>query len=273
MPDASLILLLLIFVGVISFFAWPRYKLSRAIEEPFPSAWRKILMQNFPIYRNMPTDLQLQLKQRIKQFIHEKMFTGCAGFKVTDEVRVTIAASACLLLLNRDSDVYAGLDYILVYPNAFLVKREALDEAGLPIASNRGLLGESWSNGKVILSWEDVLQGNKNFSDGSNVAIHEFAHQLDHESGATNGAPFMGNATRSESWSKVFTDEFQRLQQAAYRGDETLIDQYGATEPAEFFAVVTETFFEKPSPMATEHPALFKELRAYYKVDPRDWLH
>lgn len=272
MPDASLILLLLIIIAAIAFFAWPRYKLSRAVEEPFPAPWRKILMHNFPVYRRMPTDLQMQLKTRIKQFIHEKTFTGCGGLEITDEVKVTVAASACLLVLNRDTDVYAGLEYILVYPNAFLVQRETFDESGLPNSSQRGLLGESWSNGKVILSWEDVLHGNKNFRDGSNVAIHEFAHQLDTESGATNGAPFMGNAARSERWSKVFTNEFQRLRQAASQGDETLINKYGATEPAEFFAVVTETFFEKPVHMLAEHPALFNELKGYYKVDPRDWL-
>ena len=273
MPDMSLILLLLIIIGAVSLFAWPRYKLSRAIDEPFPATWRKILRQNFPVSRRMPTDLQLQLKQGIKQFIHEKKFIGCAGFEITDEVRVTIAASACLLLLNRQSDVYYGLHYVLVYPNAFLVKREALDSAGLSNLQQRGVLGESWSNGKVILSWEDVLQGNKDFTDGANVALHEFAHQLDHESGATNGAPFMGSAARSAQWARVFTDEFQRLQKAAYHGDQTLIDQYGATEPAEFFAVVTETFFEQPKQMAIEHPALFRELKNYYKVDPSEWLH
>ncbi len=245
MPDTSLILLLLIIAGAVVVFAWPRYKLSRAIDEPFPATWRKTLMHNLPVYRRMPTDLQMQLKRRIKQFIHEKTFIGCAGQEITDEVKVTVAASACLLVLNRETDVYAALKYILIYPSAFLVQRETFDEAGLPTNSNRGLLGESWSNGKVVLSWQDVLQGNKNFHDGANVAIHEFAHQLDHESGATNGAPFMGSASRSEQWSKVFTDEFNRLQQAVYQGDPTLIDKYGATEPAEFFAVVTETFFEK----------------------------
>lgn len=272
MPDVSLILLLLIIVGAIAWFAWPYYKLSRAIEEPFPKKWRKTLMHNFPLYRRMPSDLQLQLKTRIKQFVHEKNYIGCAGLDITDEIRVTIAASACLLLLNRDTDVYAGLDYILVYPDAFLVKREALDHAGLTTMKQTGLLGESWSNGKVILSWADVLKGNTNLSDGGNVALHEFAHQLDHKSGSTNGSPFLGDASRYERWATVFTDEFKRLQRSAYQGDETLIDQYGATEPAEFFAVVTETFFEKPVQMAKQHPTLFSELQNYYKVDPRDWL-
>lgn len=272
MPDTSLIFLLLILASIIAWFAWPRYALSRAVEEPFPKEWRKTLMHNFPVYRRMPTDLQLQLKLLIKQFIHEKSFIACAEFEITDEVRVTIAASACLLLLNRDTDVYAGLHYILVYPDAFLIQREALDSAGLQTMKKTGVLGESWSNGKVILSWQDVLKGNRNFSDGANVAIHEFAHQLDHETGATNGSPSLGGAARYERWATVFTDEFKRLQQAAYRGDATLIDHYGATEPAEFFAVVTETFFEKPAQMASQHPSLFQELQKYYKVDPRDWL-
>ena len=272
MPDTSLIVLLLCGVGTIAWFLWPRYKLTRAIEEPFPDAWRKTLMHNFPVYRRMPADLQLQLKQRIKQFIHEKNYIGCAGFEITDEVRVTVAASACLLLLNRETDVYAGLHYILVYPDAFLVQREALDPAGLQTMKQSGVLGESWSNGKVILSWQDVLKGNKNFSDGSNVALHEFAHQLDHETGATNGSPALGGAARYERWAAVFTEEFKRLQHAAYQGDRTLIDQYGATEPAEFFAVVTELFFEKPAQMAAQHSSLFNELQGYYQVDPRDWL-
>ena len=273
MPDISTILMVTIIIGAIAAFAWPRYRLQRAVEEPFPEAWRKTLRKNFPVFRRMPTDLQLQLKNRIKQFIHEKEFIPCDGFEMTDEVKVTVAASACLLLLNRDGDVYGDLNYILIYPNAFLVNREALNAEGLPVEHRHGVLGESWDNGKVILSWEDVLKGNKDFNDGANVAIHEFAHQLDHASGATNGAPFLGDASRSNRWSTVLTDEFERLRQAAYRGDETLIDKYGTTNPAEFFAVVTETFFEQPLQMRGEHPTLFEELKRYYRVDPSDWLN
>ena len=272
MPSTSLLALLLIIIGVVAWFAWPYYKLTRAIEEPFPKRWRKILRKNVPLYRHMPSDLQLQLRVRIKQFIHEKTYIGCAGLEITDEVRVTIAASASLLLLNRETDVYAGLEYILVYPDAFLVKREALDPTGLSTMKQSGLLGESWSNGKVILSWSDVLRGSQKPSEGSNVALHEFAHQLDSNSGSTNGSPFLGDASRYQRWATVFTKEFKRLQQEASFGEETLIDHYGATSPAEFFAVVTETYFGKAVQLASQHPALFAELRDYYKVDPRDWL-
>lgn len=271
MPDPSFLLLILIFLVTAAVFIWPHYRLRKALAEPFPAEWRRILQQNLPVYRRMPTDLQMQLKRRIQQFMHEKHFTGCAGLEVTDEMRVTIAASACLLLLNRNTGVYPGLKYILVYPNAFLVSRDIQDGTGLVTHNKRGLLGESWSSGKVILSWEDVLNGSRNFGDGANVALHEFAHQLDHESGATNGAPFLGNRAGYRRWARVLTDEFEKLQRAAYRGDETLIDHYGATEPAEFFAVVTETFFEQPDRMKQEHPALFEQLQHYYRVNPADW--
>ena len=200
MPEVSTILMAVIVLGSIAAFAWPRYRLHRAVDEPFTEEWRKTLRQNFPVFRRMPTDLQLQLKTRIKQFIHEKEFIGCDGFEITDEVRVTVAASACMLLLNREDDVYGDLKYVLIYPNAFLVNREALNPEGLSVEHRHGVLGESWDNGKVILSWEDVLKVNKNFNDGANVAIHEFAHQLDHASGATNGAPFLGDAKRSKRW-------------------------------------------------------------------------
>ncbi len=268
----SLLFLLVIIAAALAAYAIPYYRLRKALAVPFPTEWRRILARNLPVYRRMPTDLQFQLQHRIKQFLHEKYFTGVAGQTITDEVRVTIAASACLLLLNRKTAVYAGLKYILVYPDAFLVQQEKVDSAGLSFTRPSGLLGQSWSNGKVILSWADVLKGNRQFDDGSNVALHEFAHQLDHESGVTNGAPLLGNKFRYQRWAEVLTREYEALQRAAFRGDATLLNHYGATEPAEFFAVVTEVFFEKPRELAAEHPALFEELKGYYRVDPGDWL-
>lgn len=272
MPDLSLVAIILLCLGALAVFLWPRYRLHQTLAEPFPTEWRRILVRNLPVYQRMPADLQLQLKQRIKQFLHEKYFTGCAGLTVTDEMRVTIAASACLLLLNRKTGVYPGLRYILVYPNAFLVERDTVDASGLAVNRRRGLLGESWSNGKVILSWEDVIRGNRDFADGANVALHEFAHQLDHESGVTNGAPLLPSAAGYKRWASVLTAEYEALQRAAYLGDQTLLNYYGATEPAEFFAVVTETFFEQPRQLKEQHPALFEQLRSYYRVNPQDWL-
>lgn len=270
--SASLLLLVAIILGAATAWLWPVYQRRKALEEPFPAAWRRVLAKNFPIYRRMPADLQLQLRQRIKLFLHQKQFTGCAGLSITDEIRVSIAASACLLILNRATDVYAGLRYILVYPNAFLVEQEDVDSAGLVTVKPKGLLGQSWSNGKIILSWEDVLKGNREFHDGSNVALHEFAHQLDNETGSTNGVPVLSSTKDYEHWASVLKAEFEALRQAVFQGDPTLINAYGATAPAEFFAVVTEVFFEQPKQLAEQHPALFKELKTYYRVDPSDWL-
>lgn len=270
--DGSLLLLLALIAGALAWWLIPAYRLYQAVKAPFPEAWRRILARNLPIYRRMPSDLQRQLQKLIKQFVHEKHFTGCNGLEITDEVRVTIAASACLLLLNRSTTVYGGLRYILVYPDAFVVEEEKSDEFGIRNWMPSGLLGQSWSTGKVILSWADVLKGNREFHDGHNVALHEFAHQLDNESGSVNGAPVLANRQGYQRWAAVLTAEYEALRRAAYQGDETLINQYGATAPAEFFAVVTETFFERPQELANHHPALFNELKAYYKVDPSDWL-
>lgn len=269
---ASFVLLLVIIFGAAAAWLWPAYQRKHAVKEPFPEEWRRILARNFPVYRRMPADLQQQLRDRIKLFVHEKQYSGCAGVEITDEIKVTIAASACLLILNRATDVYAGLHYILVYPNAFLIQQEEVDGSGLVTVQPKGLLGQSWSNGKIILSWEDVLKGNREFSDGSNVAIHEFAHQLDNETGSTNGVPVLGSTEEYQHWATVLTSEFEALRRAAFNGDPSLINYYGATAPAEFFAVVTEVFFEQPKQLETQHPALFKELKSYYRVDPSDWL-
>lgn len=271
MPDPFLITIIVVSLIAVLAFGLPVYRLRRALAAPFPDAWRAVLRQRLSVYQRMPVDLQAQLETLIKQFIHQKHFTGCNGLVMTDEMRVTIAGSACLLLLNRETAVYPGLRYILVYPDAFIVERDAQDDAGLTGSQRRGLLGESWDNGKVILSWADVLQGNDDFNDGQNVALHEFAHQLDHEGGSTNGAPLLSSKARYQRWAHVFTGEFEALQQAAYQYDATLIDHYGATNPAEFFAVVTETFFEQPRELAAQHPALFAELQRYYRVDPAAW--
>jgi len=137
---------------------------------------------------------------------------------------------------------------------------------------DQGLLGESWSNGRVVLAWDHVLHGAIDFTDGKNLVLHEFAHQLDDESGATNGAPLLPSILRYSSWATVLSNEFEQLRGDAARDHRSVIDHYGATNPAEFFAVATETFFEKPAQMAAEHPELFEELRSFYQVNPLEWV-
>lgn len=258
-------------LAILALTAWPAYRLRRALACAFPAHFSKILRRNIPAYSRMPADLQLQLKRLIKQFLHEKKFIGCAGFVITDEVRVSIAGKACMLLLNRPSAVYPDLKMVLVYPSAFIAPRLEMELGGVVTHANQTLSGESWNDGRVILAWDHIQKDNDNAADGHDVVLHEFAHQLDSESGHTNGAPFLKSKGRYRRWSEVLSHEFSLLQQAAELQEESVLDYYGATNPAEFFAVATETFFEKTSQLARFHPALFEQLRAYYQVDPRDW--
>ena len=239
--------------------------------KPFPKAWRLILKQRFPYFQSMPTDLQLQLKKHIQVFIEEKEFVGCDDFVITDEVKVTIAAQACLLLLNRKTDYYPKLKQILVYPYAFIVSKQQTDAAGVQHANRNVLLGESWENGKVILSWRNAAEGAADPFDGQNVVIHEFAHQLDQENGQANGAPTLRHITDYPSWSATLHQEFLQLQHCAQQHIPSLFNYYGATNPAEFFAVISETFFERPYEFNQKHHKLYQELSQFYQLDPINW--
>jgi Mlc titration factor MtfA (ptsG expression regulator) len=256
---------------LIAFWGAKRWRLWRVQQQPFPAAWLRILEQRLPPYRYLPPDLQEQLQQLVKMFLYRKTFVGCAGLEVTDEMRVTIAAEACLLLLNRTTNEYHDLGWIYIYPNEFVARKETRDEAGVVSHGKVGLLGESWTNGRVILSWDDVEQGVRDFTDGRNVVLHEFAHQLDHETGTTNGTPMLRGAHAYKTWASVFATEFAELQRQAAYGERDLLDHYGATNPAEFFAVATETFFEQPLAMRERHAALYEQLKEYYKLDPATW--
>lgn len=246
-------------------------KRRRLRERPFPAAWREILKHRVPYVRILPVDLQLQLKRHIQVFLAEKTFIGCDGLTITDEMRVTIAAQACLLILNRARGYYPKLREILVYPSSFVVEREHTDGIGVAHHARQVLAGESWERGQVVLSWHDTLAGAATPDDGQNVVIHEFAHQLDQETGAANGAPVLPRRDQYARWAKVLGAEFRHLQTAASEQQETLFNNYGASDPAEFFAVISEVFFEQPRRMADEHPALYRELALFYRLDPLSW--
>jgi len=265
-----------IFLGlvilVIALALWvPRLRLKRALAVPFPPEWVAILERNIAIYRKLPMPLRLQLRLLIKQFLHQKHFSGAGGLVVTDEMRVTIAAQACMLQLNRSGGLYSRLKYIILYPSAFVVSRQESDDSGVVSHGRKGLLGESWQTGKVILAWDNVLHGARNFVDGHNVVLHEFTHQLDSETGSANGAPLLAGESSYRSWAAALSDEFESLQKDVRRGRRSLLDHYGASNPAEFFAVATEAFFEKPRQMKKHHRDLFDVLKAYYRIDPEDW--
>lgn len=249
----------------------PGWRLKRVLARPMAPAWQATLARNIPIYARMAPDLQAQLQRLVLQFLHQKKFVGCAGLEIDDEIRVTIAGQACLLLLNRHTRVYPGLHTVLVYPSAFAAPRRQVDAAGVVNHTRQHLLGESWGDGRVVLSWDHVLRGAHDWTDGQNVVLHEFAHQLDSESGSNNGAPYLGSQASYRSWAAVLSRDFDNLRADAYYQQQSVLDHYGATSPAEFFAVATETFFEKPWQMAEYHAALFDEFQKYYRVDPRAW--
>jgi Mlc titration factor MtfA (ptsG expression regulator) len=250
---------------------WREYQRNKIRSEPFKKSWRKIIQQRMPYFGQMPTDLQLQLKQHIQVFLAEKTFEGCNGVKITDEIRITIAGQACLLLLNRKTNFYPKLQTILVYPRAFIKEQQNMGADGLRYSEKVALAGESWDFGKVVLSWQDTLEGAKVPDDGRNVVIHEFAHQLDQENGKANGAPILAKGQSYKCWSDVFSAQFEQLQRQEKMGSPSLFDYYGATNPAEFFAVTSEVFFEQAHQFHATHPMLYQQLKSYYQVDPVHW--
>lgn len=251
--------------------AYIKHKRQLITKKPFPNEWRAILKHRMPYFRALPTDLQLQLKQHIKVFIAEKQFIGCQGIVIDDEMRVTIAAQACLLLLNRKTDYYPKLKQILVYPSLFIVNNQQQDTNGVIWEKQNILSGESWEFGKVILSWHTAIEDAAQPYDGHNVVIHEFAHQLDQEDGHSNGAPILASSKDYAQWSSIMAQEYANLQYQANHQQFSIFNYYGATNPAEFFAVVTETFFEKPLEFSQQHPTLYQQMSHFFKLDPVNW--
>ena len=251
--------------------AYRRNRRRLVLAKPFPDEWVLVLRSNLPCYGKLAPELQHELHQDIKLFLAEKSFEGCGGLTITDEIRVTIAAQACVLLLNRDDRCYPRLRSVVVYPSTYVAGggRGLLGGIQDPPSAR---LGESWGSGVVVLSWSNVKQGAFNFSDGHNVTMHEFAHQLDQEDGNADGAPILERRSAYSSWAKVFSAEFDRLQRKVRKRKRSVLDAYGAGNPAEFFAVATETFFEKPVQLRKKHPELYEELRNYYNVNPVNWV-
>ena len=237
-------------------------------ERPFPPEWQAILTENVPYARHLSPEDQDKLRDAIKIFLDEKPFEGCAGQTVDDEIRVTIAAQACILLLRRDGDIYPDLEAILVYPSTYIDRRPRTVEGGIVIEGPQARLGESWSRGVVVLAWDAVLHGASDVRDGKNVVFHEFAHQLDTEDGAADGAPVLERRAAYGPWARVLGGAYEALVRDDEEGSRTVLDTYGAKNPAEFFAVATESFFEKPRALRARHPSLYEQLCQFYQQDP-----
>lgn len=244
-----------------------RHEAIRAL--PFPDELRPWVENAVHLYPRLPAEDRRELEQDIQVFLHEKTFEGAGGLVIDDEIRTTIAAQACLLLLHRDTEVYPDLETIVVYPHTYVV--EAVHRDGpVVIEGPEARLGESWQRGLVILVWDEVTRDVRSHQTGRNVVLHEFAHQLDAEDGNVDGAPSLGSRKSYRAWAQVFSEEYQALGEQLQRGVPSDIDAYAATNPAEFFAVVTEAFFERPSILRARHPALYEELASFYRLDPAE---
>ncbi|UCD30627.1 MAG: zinc-dependent peptidase [Planctomycetota bacterium] len=239
----------------------------RLLAEPMTPEWKAILDRNIPLYQRLPEELKRQLEGLVNVFLSEKRFEGCGGQEINDEVKVTIAGQACMLLLNRETKYFPRLYTIYVYPATYVARQ--LTSNGWIDGQTR--MGESWRYGPVVLAWNSVTGGANNIHDGQNIVFHEFSHQLDQEDGAADGAPILESRGCYATWAKVLSAEYEKLQRKAKKGRKTVLHRYGATAPAEFFAVATEAFLEKPKQMKRKIPELYEELKNYYKLDPVEW--
>jgi MtfA peptidase len=271
----TIIAFLLIGLIIAAIFVSPflvKQRRNRLKHRPFPPLWQTIIENNLPIYLRLSPAERRRLQGHIQVFLAEKQFIGCQGLQVTEEMKLIIAAVACLLLLNERGKYFPKLSSILIYPTTYFVTQTVATSDYVVEEKREARLGESWVKDQVVLSWEQVQQDIHNWRDGHNVVLHEFAHQLDQEDGKAEGVPILPRKSDYPIWAKVMTEEYQQLCNDVQEGKNTVINSYGATNPAEFFAVATETFFEKPQQLLKKHPALYQLLQPYYQLDPVQWV-
>jgi len=239
---------------------------------PFPREWRAFIEKNVPIFHRLPAEDQAELLGHVSVLLAEKHFEGCGGLEMTDEIRVTIAAQAGILLLHRDTDYYPQLTSILVYPAPYVARETSSEGDGIWHEEDSVRLGHTGLRlGALLISWSDAVPGAHYLHDGDNVVLHEFAHQLDFEDHSVDGTPLLQTRSQYLAWARALEPEYEALRSAAEDGIETFLDQYGATNHAEFFAVVTEYFFERSLELRERHPAIYQQLSLFYRQDPASW--
>ena len=272
----------LVAIGVLAWLLvtpwWRARRRAARMAEPLPQIARAAIDRNVPSVHRLPPELRARLESLMGAFLAEKQFIGCNGLVVTDEIRSTIAALACLLVLGRRGH-YDELHSILVYPAAFWVEDEVEDEAGVVAKRRRVLSGEAWESSRIILSWDDVLEAARFPGEGYNVALHEFAHYLDAEGLGLAAPPAPLSRQQStaarlrslDAWAEDLSLEFEQLLDTVDRGEDTFLDPYAAEDETEFFAVATEDFFERPAELLASHPRLYALLQEFYALDPAAW--
>ena len=248
---------------------------------PFPAAWRRLLETRWALYSCLSFQDREELEGDVQVFLAEKKFEGCGGLEITDEIRVCIAAQACLLLLHRETDYYPNLHSVVVYPTGYFARVTRHLGGGILEEGVDARAGEAWPHGATVLAWDAVCYGNEHPYAGYNIVAHEFAHLLDFEDGHLDGAPPLGakgskalRNQRQAAWQHVLKAEYEQLRAKVERGEnqpDAVLRDYAATNPAEFFAVATECFFYQPRKLMRTHPELYQELRKFFQQDPALW--
>lgn len=244
-----------------------RSRRQALLAQPFPEAWERVLLRNAPFFSRLPPVQQGRLRRLIQRFLAEKNFEGCGGLAITDEIRVTVGAHACRLMLGREGGLYPGLKSILVYPSSY--RAPVRDRVGpMVIEGHQERLGESWQHGAVVLAWDPMAHTALAAEQRGNVVLHEFAHQIDTQDGEADGVPTLGDRRRYAAWARALSEAYRDLQTQVETGQTSVLDAYGTENPAEFFAVATEYFFEKPRALERRYPKLYEQLRSFYGQDP-----
>jgi Mlc titration factor MtfA (ptsG expression regulator) len=221
---------------------------------------------SLPLLAGYSADEKRTLKNLAILFLHHKVFEGAHGLVVTQAMTLVIALQACIPILKMHIDAYDGWVSVIVYPAGFSPKREVVDEFGVRHTVQSNLAGESWQRGPVVLAWNETAHAG--VIDGHNLVIHEFAHKLDMQTGSANGFPPLHSGMSSTTWFDVFTRDFDDFQHRCTRAKHNEIDCYGATSPAEFFAVLSEVFFERPDVIKKHYADVYMQLKLYYRQDP-----
>ncbi|MBW2526467.1 MAG: zinc-dependent peptidase [Deltaproteobacteria bacterium] len=255
-------------------WSWFKRRRRRKIAaRPFPAEWSRALKRNFEHWSLLTKEEQARLREIIQVLVEEKYWEGCGGLELTDEVIVTVAAQAALLLLEIEHDYYRNVLSVLIYPEGYLVPRSEVGEGGWVVAEGHlPVQGTAHQRGPVILSWTSALQGGKNARDGRNVVFHEFAHKLDMLDGLVDGTPPIDCSDELDRWVQSMTPAFESVQQRRRRRKRDVLSDYAGTDVAEFFAVATEVFFEKPAKLRERHPDVYRALRDFYRQDPAERL-
>ena len=252
---------------------WGRIRRRRRLASlPLPEPWREIVMNNVGIYAHLPPELQRKLEGKINIFLSEKTFEGCGGQEINDEIRVTVAAQACVLLLNTPTEqCYPSLHHLLIYPGSYVTTEPRQVGEHVMDDDDDVLDGSSCEFGTMTLGWEQVCGEGQHYGGGANVVFHECAHHLDYENGLSEGIPALPRPETAENFSRIFQRAYERFRKATLQGRPDVLDEYGAESPSEFFAVATETFFDSPRELRTRHPDLYSIFKDYYGLDPSTW--